>query len=97
MIAEISGLKATERDAELIHRGSRVVSGRGNQRLSRKARQTLEQHRKRNELMISAVSIFDIATLERLGDNFSGDPADRLIAATAVLSGAPLVTYDEDS
>ena len=30
----------------------------------------------------------------QFGDNFPGDPADRLIAATAVLRGAPLVTHD---
>ena len=30
----------------------------------------------------------------QFGDNFPGDPADRLIAATALLRGAPLVTHD---
>ena len=30
----------------------------------------------------------------RFGDNFPGDPADRMIAATALLRGAPLVTHD---
>jgi PIN domain nuclease of toxin-antitoxin system len=102
-------------------------------KLSRKARQTIEQHVKRNELVISAVSVFEITTLEsrgrlrfnisasewlaqmqrlpeyhiapltgdiaeragQFGDSFPGDPADRMIAATALLSGMPLVTYDE--
>jgi PIN domain nuclease of toxin-antitoxin system len=30
----------------------------------------------------------------QFGDNFPGDPADRLIAATALLRGAPLVTHE---
>lgn len=101
--------------------------------LSRKARQVLEQHGKRNELLISSISIFEIVTLERrgrlrftvsasewlgqvrrlpefriepltddiaeragqFGDVFPGDPADRLIAATALVRGIPLVTHDE--
>lgn len=29
-----------------------------------------------------------------LGNNFPGDPADRIIAATAILESAPLVTKD---
>jgi PIN domain nuclease of toxin-antitoxin system len=100
---------------------------------SRKARQLLEQHGKRNELLISSISIFEIVTLERrgrlrfrvsasewldqvrllpeyriepltddiaeragqFGDAFPGDPADRLIAATALVRGVPLVTHDE--
>lgn len=101
--------------------------------LSRKARQLLEQHGARNELLVSAISIFEIVTLARrgrlrfkvsasewlnqvrrlpeyriepltddiaeragqLGDVFPGDPADRLIAATALVRGVPLVTHDE--
>jgi PIN domain nuclease of toxin-antitoxin system len=31
----------------------------------------------------------------QFGDTFPGDPADRLIAATALLRAVPLVTYDE--
>jgi PIN domain nuclease of toxin-antitoxin system len=103
------------------------------QELSRKARQTLEQHGRRNELLVSSISFFEIATLERrgrlrfkipaaewfanvrrlpeyrlepltddiaeragqFGDALSGDPADRLIAATALLRAVPLVTSDE--
>ncbi len=101
---------------------------------SRKARQLLEQHGKRNELLISSISIFEIVTLERcgrlrfrisasawldqvmrqlpeyrvepltddiaeragqFGDVFPGDPADRLIAATALVRGVPLMTHDQ--
>jgi PIN domain nuclease of toxin-antitoxin system len=102
-------------------------------KFSRKARQALDQHGKRNELVVSSISFFEITTLERrgrlrfntpaaewlanvrklpeyrlepltddiaeragqFGDAFSGDPADRLIAATALLRSIPLVTYDE--
>lgn len=102
-------------------------------KFTRKARQALEQHGKRNELLVSSISFFEIVTLERrgrlrfnipvtqwlgnvrqlpeyrfeaitdditvraaqFGDSFSGDPADRLIAATALLRAVPLVTYDE--
>jgi PIN domain nuclease of toxin-antitoxin system len=102
-------------------------------KLSRKARQALEQNNTRSELLVASISIFEIATLERrgrlrfkipasewlaqvrrlpeyriepltddiaeragqFGDTFPGDPADRMIAATALLRGVPLVTYDE--
>lgn len=102
-------------------------------KLSRKARQALEHHGKRQELLVASISIFEITTLERrgrlsfkisasewlaqvqrlpeyriepltdeiaeragqFGDAFPGDPADRMIAATALLRGIPLVTYDE--
>jgi PIN domain nuclease of toxin-antitoxin system len=102
-------------------------------KLSRKARQALERHGERHELLVSSVSIFEITTLERrgrlrfripasewlaqvrrlpeyriepltddvaeragqFGDAFPGDPADRLISATALLAGVPLVTHDE--
>ncbi len=101
-------------------------------KLSRRARQALEQHGKRNELIISSVSIFEITTLERrgrlrfnvpasewleqmrrlpeyriepltddiaerasqFGEAFPGDPADRMIAATALVRRVPLVTHD---
>jgi PIN domain nuclease of toxin-antitoxin system len=101
-------------------------------KLSRKAREMLEQHGKRNELLLSSVSFFEVATLERrgrirfnvsasewlehvrrlpeyviepitddiaeragqFGDGFPGDPADRIIAATALLRSVPLLTHD---
>ncbi len=101
--------------------------------LSRKARQALERHGKRNELVVASVSVFEIVTLERrgrlrfkisaadwlsrvrrlpeflieplsddiaeragqFGDAFPGDPADRMIAATALVRRVPLVTADE--
>lgn len=103
------------------------------QKFSRAARRTLESHGKRNELLVSSISFFEIATLERrgrlrfkipvgewlgavrslpeyrvepltddiaeraalFGDTFPGDPADRLIAATALLRSAALLTHDE--
>jgi PIN domain nuclease of toxin-antitoxin system len=103
-------------------------------KLSRKARQALEQHSKRNELLVASISVFEITTLERrgrlrfkisasewlaqvrrlpeyriepltddiaeragqFGDTFPGDRADRMIAATALLRGVPLVTQDEE-
>ena len=101
--------------------------------LSRKARQALERHGQRKELVVSSITAFEITTLERrgrlrftvpasewlaqvrrlpeyriepltveiaeragqFGDAFPGDPADRMIAATALLHGLPLVTHDE--
>lgn len=101
--------------------------------LSRKAAQALRRHGQRNELLVSSISFFEIATLERRGrlrfsipvtawlanvrslpeyrlepitddiaeragqfdDAFPGDPADRLIAATALVRNARLVTYDD--
>lgn len=36
-------------------------------KLSRKARQALEQHGKRQQLLITSISIFEITTLERRG------------------------------
>lgn len=103
------------------------------QNLSRKARQALAKYGKRGELLVSSISFFEIANLERrgrlrfkiplvqwlanvrklpeyrlepltddiaeragqFGDSFPGDPADRLIAATALVLAVPLVTYDE--
>ena len=103
------------------------------QKLSRRARQVIQQHGKRKELIISSITVFEIATLERrgrlrfnisasewlnrvrrlpeyriepitddvaeragqFGEGFPGDPADRMIAATAMLHGVALVTHDE--
>ncbi len=102
-------------------------------RLSRKARQATQASARRRELLVSAVSVFEIVTLERrgriafkvsvrewltdlqmlpelsihpitaeiaeraggFGDVFPGDPADRMIAATALVLGAALVTHDK--
>jgi PIN domain nuclease of toxin-antitoxin system len=102
-------------------------------KLSRSAVQALLQHARRNELLVSSVSFFEITTLERcgrlrfnmpaaawlanvrrlpeyrlepltddiaeragqFGDAFPGDPADRMIAATALVLNAPLVTHDD--
>jgi PIN domain nuclease of toxin-antitoxin system len=101
-------------------------------KLSPKARQALELHGRRNELLVSSMTIFEVTTLERrgrlrfktsasewlaqlrhlpeyriepltdemaeragqFGDAFPGDSADRMIAATALLCGVPLVTHD---
>jgi PIN domain nuclease of toxin-antitoxin system len=107
-------------------------AGDERKRLSRKAVRALQQHGKRNELLVSSISFFEIVTLERrgrlrfsmpvtewlanvrlpeyrlepltddiaeragqFGDAFPGDPADRLIAATALVRNAPLVTHDD--
>ena len=101
-------------------------------KLSKKARQATRAEGRRRELVASAISIFEIVTLERrgrlafkspvsewladlrqlpelrihpltdeiaeragaLGDVFPGDPADRMIAATALVLGVPLITQD---
>ena len=107
-------------------------AGDERKRLSRKAVRALQQHGKRNELLVSSISFFEIVTLERrgrlrfgmpvtewlanvrrlpeyrlepltddiaeragqFGDAFPGDPAE-LIAATALVRNAPLVTHDD--
>ena len=101
-------------------------------KLSKKARQATRAQCRRRELVASAMSVFEIVTLERrgrlafkipaaewlanlrklpelmihpitdeiaeraggLGEVFPGDPADHLIAATALVLGVPLVTQD---
>lgn len=101
-------------------------------KLSKKARQVVQANSRRRELIVSAISIFEIITLERrgrvafktganewladlrklpeltihpvtaeiaeraggLGDVFPGDPADRIIAATALELDTALVTHD---
>jgi PIN domain nuclease of toxin-antitoxin system len=103
------------------------------EKLSTTARQALEQHSRRNELLVASISVFEIATLERrgrlrfnisasewlaqmrrlpeyriepltvdiaeraaqFGDEFPGDAADRIIAATALVRAVPLVSADE--
>jgi PIN domain nuclease of toxin-antitoxin system len=101
-------------------------------KLSKKAQQATRAKARRRELVASAISVFEIVTLERrgrlafripvgewladlrklpeltihpvtdevaeraggFGDVFPGDPADRIIAATALVLGAPLITHD---
>jgi PIN domain nuclease of toxin-antitoxin system len=101
-------------------------------KLSKKAQQATRAEARRRELVASAISVFEIVTLERrgrlefrtpvnewladlrklpeltihpvtyeiaeraggLGDLFPGDPADRIIAATALVLGVPLITHD---
>lgn len=101
-------------------------------RLSKKARQATKAESRRRELVASAISVYEIVTLEcrgriefripatewlanlrklpeltihpitdeitecagGLGKIFPGDPADRLIAATALVLGVSLVTQD---
>jgi PIN domain nuclease of toxin-antitoxin system len=103
-----------------------------NSKLSKKARQAATVAARRRELIASAISIFEITTLERrgrialkipldewldslrvlpeltiqpvtdeiaeragaFGDVFPGDPADRIIAATALVLDVPLITAD---
>jgi PIN domain nuclease of toxin-antitoxin system len=101
-------------------------------KLSKKALQITRAKARRRELVVSAISVFEITTLERrgriafktsvtewladlrklpelsvhpvtmdiaeraggLGEAFPGDPADRMIAATALVLGAALITHD---
>ena len=101
--------------------------------LSRKARQALKEHARREELLIASISVFEITSLERrgrlrfkmsasewlaqvrrlpefriepltdaiaesagqFGDAFPGDPADRMIAATALHRDVPLETHED--
>jgi PIN domain nuclease of toxin-antitoxin system len=104
----------------------------GSSKLSKKAQQAARANARGRELVASAISVFEIVTLERrgrlgfripvtewladlrklpevtihpvtdeiaeraggLGDAFPGDPADRIIAATALVLGASLITHD---
>jgi len=101
-------------------------------KLSKRARLVIRAEARRRELSVSAISIFEIVTLERrgriafktsavewladlrrlpeltihpvtgdiaeraggLGDAFPGEPADRIIAATALVLDAALITHD---
>jgi PIN domain nuclease of toxin-antitoxin system len=101
-------------------------------KLSKRARQVTRAKGRRRELVVSAISVFEIVTLERRGrivfktsatewltvvrrlpeltihpvtpeiaeraggleDMFPGDPADRIIAATALVLSAALITHD---
>ena len=101
-------------------------------KLSKRARQVIRAEARRRELSVSAISVFEIVTLERqgriafktsavewladlrrlpeliihpvtgdiaeraggLGNAFPGDPADRIIGATALVLGAALITHD---
>jgi PIN domain nuclease of toxin-antitoxin system len=104
----------------------------GGSKLSKSARQATKAASRRRELVASAISMFEIVTLEHrgrlafkipvtewlasvrklpeltihpvtdevaeraggLGEVFPGDPADRLIAATALVLGVSLLTQD---
>jgi PIN domain nuclease of toxin-antitoxin system len=104
----------------------------GGSKLSKKAQHAARANARGRELVASAISVFELVTLERrgrlafripvtewladlrklpemtihpvtdevaeraggLGDVFPGDPADRIIAATALVLGAPLITHD---
>ncbi|MCC5906098.1 MAG: type II toxin-antitoxin system VapC family toxin [Balneolaceae bacterium] len=46
-------------------------------------------------LTVLAVDLDVILTQRNLPESFHADPADRLIVATAMLSGYPLVTHDQ--
>ena len=68
---------------------------RGRLQLSVPLAQWLADARLLPELRFEPVSV-EIAHLAgSFGDEIHGDPADRLITATAVVLGAPLVTADE--
>ena len=104
----------------------------GSSSLSLKARKAINKESPRKGIVVSAISVLEIATLLRrgrlqlampadkwladvqllpelrfesvsaeiaqlagsFGDDMHGDPADRIIAATAILLRAPLVTAD---
>jgi PIN domain nuclease of toxin-antitoxin system len=57
--------------------------------------QWLGNVRKLPEYRFEAITDDIAERAAQFGDSFSGDPADRLIAATALLRAVPLVTYDE--
>jgi len=63
-------------------------------RLPATARQALEQGLTHGELAIADITLWELALLSRSPLFLHGDPADRLIGATALQLGAPLITAD---
>lgn len=49
----------------------------------------------REFISILSVDLEVVVALRDLPDNFHADPADRLIAATSLLSNYPLATHDD--
>lgn len=100
-------LPASERralDATASHAGIRLaaVSLWEAQMLQAKKRLTLplpfgEWLRRATDprvLTLAPLDVAVVAALDQLPNAFQGDPADRLIAATAVANGWPLATHD---
>ena len=66
-------------------------------RLSRRAKQALTEGSKSRSLACSDICLWELAMLAARGKiDARGDPADRLVAATALEYGVPLVTADAE-
>lgn len=71
-------------------------AARGRLRLDRDVRVWVAQALARPRVELAALTAEIAVAAGRLGDDgFHGDPADRMIAATAIALGAELVTRDE--
>jgi PIN domain nuclease of toxin-antitoxin system len=72
-----------------------TLERRGRLRFKIPASEWLAQVRRLPEYRIEPLTDDIAERAGQFGDTFPGDPADRMIAATALLRGVPLVTYDE--
>jgi predicted nucleic acid-binding protein len=100
----------TQREAEVRGRPFRVQPSRSNERTSDfehlclrdfclrvkiSAADCLAQMRRLPECRIEPLTDDIAESAGQFGNAFRGDPADRMIAATALVRGVPLVTQDE--
>lgn len=72
-----------------------TLERRGRLRFRIRASDWLAQVRRLPEYLIEPITDDVAERAGQFGDAFPGDPADRLISATSLLAGVPLVTHDE--
>ncbi len=72
-----------------------MLADKGRIRLARDTREWMEQSLVAHEIDLVPLSPAVCVQATRLGHGFHGDPADRLIVATAILESATLVTKDQ--
>lgn len=82
--------------ADISLREVAALDHAGRIRLDRDAGDWLEQAVSEHGLEVVPISPSIAARSTRIAQNFHGDPADQLIAATAIELDVPLVTADED-
>lgn len=94
----VRALKAAKRLllADISLREAAWLDQSGRIRLDPEAAEWLEQAVSRFKLELVPISPAIAARSTRIAQNFHGDPADQLIAATAMELDVPLVTADEN-